>query len=260
MSLRERGSRGRDEAARSRLALYYQPIFELASGRMFGAEALLRWTPAAGDPVLPPEESGLVSSAGRWVLERACRQASAWRRGYPGLPLVVFVNLSEAQLQSAGLPAAVGRALRRSGLEPGGLGLEVTETAATAPDGRTVSSLGALRDTGVGVAIDDFGTGRSSLSRLRSLPADYLKLDKTFVDGLDSGSPRDESLVSAVIDLAHAFDTRVVAEGVESSGQRGKLREMGCDLAQGYHLSVPLSAEEASALVARSAFPAETGG
>lgn len=233
-------------------ALYYQPIFDLESGRIFGAEALLRWT-SSGGSLTPPEREALISSSGYWVLDEACWQASVWQREHPNLNPIVFVNLSESQLQSAELPTVVERILLRHGLEPDRLALEITETCATSADGVSLRSLDALRSTGVGVAIDDFGTGLSSLSRLRSLTADYLKLDRPFIEALRSGDRRDRALLVAMISLAHTFGAKAVAEGVESPDQLQQLREMGCDLAQGYHLSVPLSGEEASVLFDRQA-------
>ncbi|MDP9485867.1 MAG: GGDEF domain-containing phosphodiesterase [Actinomycetota bacterium] len=235
--------------------VFYQPEASVASGEVVGVEALVRWEhPERG--LLPPsefvglaEETGLIVSLGRWVLGEACRQAEEWRRRFPGAPgaepLVMSVNLSARQFQDLGLVDAVDEALGASGLEPGGLVLEITESVLMEDAPSTVSALGGLRKLGVGLAIDDFGTGYSSLAYLTSFPVDLIKIDRSIVSGLD----RDRgnlAVVLSTVALAHALDLTVVAEGVETRGEAEKLKETGCDLAHGYHFARPLPGEEAA--------------
>ena len=226
--------------------IYYQPEISLESGLTVGLEALVRWErPERG--IFPPaefipfaEETGLIVEVGKLVLRRACRQARKWRdRGYGAGP--VWVNLSALQLYEPELPALVSGALRESGLPPGSLGLEITESVLMRDGADTITRLENLKDLGVKLAIDDFGTGYSSLSYLKRLPVDYLKIDRSFIDGLgrDAG---DTTIVSAVLGLARAMNLEVVAEGVETERQLTKLKELGCKTAQGYYFARPLPA------------------
>jgi PAS domain S-box-containing protein/diguanylate cyclase (GGDEF)-like protein len=232
---------------RNELTLHYQPQVDLASGRIVGAEALLRWHhPQQG--VIPPavfiplaEETGLILPIGDWVLSTACAQQRAWRDA--GLPLVpVAVNLSAHQFDDR-IVATVGRVLAECGIEPQLLELELTETASMADAGKSCALLAQLKQMGIRLAIDDFGTGFSSLNYLKRFPVDKLKLDRTFVADLLHDED-DVAISRAVIAMAHGLRLTVVAEGVESAGQLAVLREHGCDLMQGYYFSRPVPAAE----------------
>jgi len=231
--------------AREELALRYQPKVSLATGRIVGFEALLRWEHPERGLLLPEgfvplaEETDLIVPIGRWVLREACHQARAWQQRYPcDPPLVVCVNLSAKQLRDPALFRDVHQVIRESGLEPSGLDLEITESVAMEDASATAATLEELHALGVRVIIDDFGTGYSSLSRLESFPVDYIKVDRSFVSRLEEETGA-RVLVKAMIDLAHALGLEAIAEGVETAGQLERLREMGCDLAQGYYFSRP---------------------
>ena len=248
----------RQAVERGELRLAYQPIVELATGRVVGAEALARWAHPARGVVLPDafvplaEETGLIVPLGRWVLAEACRQGRAWQDRFP-TPPTVSVNLSPRQFQQPGLVEEVAAALRSTGLAPDRLQLEITEGAVMADADGAVATLRQLRGLGVRLAIDDFGTGYSSLGYLQRFPIDLLKVDRRFVAGLgrDAG---DTAIVEAVVGLAHALRLRVVAEGVETVEQAGRLRELGCELGQGYHFGRPAAAEAMAALMAKVTF------
>ena len=236
--------------------LRYQPKVELATGAVVGFEALVRWEHPERGTVSPAEfvplaeETGLIVALGRWVLEEACRQARRWQDERPKEPPTkICVNLSAREFQRPDLAESVADVLEKTGLEPGSLDLEITESLAMEDTARTVDALRALKELGVGLSIDDFGTGHSSLSYLRRFPVDNLKMDKTFVDELGH-SREDTALVSTTIGLAHAFGLKVVAEGVETADQLERLRDLGCDFAQGYYFSKPLPSGAASALLA----------
>jgi diguanylate cyclase (GGDEF)-like protein len=225
---------------RGEFAIHYQPKVELKTGRIVGFEALVRWHhPTRGlvdpDHFIPiAEEIGLISPIGRWVLERACRQAKGWHEAHPDLPpLTLAVNLSPRQFQRPDLVEEVGEVLRETGLDPGALELEITEGVAMEDAPSTLTTLYKLKGLGAKLSIDDFGTGYSSLSYLKRFPVDYLKLDRSIVEGLDQ-DPRNNAVASAVIVLAHSLGQRVIAEGVETEEQLGRLRLLGCDIGQGY--------------------------
>jgi diguanylate cyclase (GGDEF)-like protein len=228
------------------LELHFQPRIELASGRMSGVEALVRWEHPQRGPVPPAEfvllaeERGLIVQLGRWVLDAACRQISRWRDA--GLrPPRCAINLSAHQLVSDALFDDMCHALERHGLEGSAIELELTEAVITAQHGRADALLLRLQALGVHLAIDDFGTGTSSLSMLHRLPAQALKVDRSFVGRL----PQDDALsvTRGAIALAHGLGMRAVAEGVESAAQLQALKELGCDEAQGYLLGRPLPAD-----------------
>jgi diguanylate cyclase (GGDEF)-like protein len=231
---------------RAELAVHYQPVVDVLTGELGGFEALLRWNHpkrgllGPGDFIDLAEESGLIVSIGAWVLRRACSQAAAWRRVH-GRDLTMAVNVSARQLQDPGLVGEIATALRDSALDPGALILEITESATVGNTEGVIARLAELKELGVGLAIDDFGTGYSSLSYLRRFPVDLLKVDRSFVAGMAVNS-QDLAIVASVVSLAHAFDIRVVAEGVETVDQLEKLCEMGCDLAQGYNWLKPVDA------------------
>ncbi|QIN84352.1 EAL domain-containing protein [Rubrobacter tropicus] len=242
---------------REELGVLYQPVVRLADGRDAGAEALVRWRhPQRG--VVPPaafiplaEETGLIIGIGEQVLREACARAREWRdllKG-GGTP-TVWVNLSARQFHEPGLPELVESVLEEAGLDPGSLGLEITEGVAMDESGfgagRTTATLRNLKELGVRLAVDDFGTGYSSLSYLKRLPLDVLKIDRSFVSGLEKNT-EDRAIVSAVATLARDMELEVVAEGVETEEQLHILRELGCSLAQGYYFAKPLPATEVSA-------------
>jgi diguanylate cyclase (GGDEF)-like protein len=233
----------RSALANDELFLQYQPLVELVSGSIYGFEALVRWNhPERGlvrpDAFIPvAEQSGLVVPLGRWVLERACMEAAGWTCA-DGRPVTISVNLSARQLVDENLLAVVRRALDRSGLEPGRLLLEITESALADDD--AVSALDDLKRLGVSLAVDDFGTGYSSLSRLRTLPVDTVKIDKSFIDGIANG---DCAFVAAILTLAEDLDLATVAEGVEHYDQTRSLLELGCTKAQGFLFSRPVDSD-----------------
>jgi len=250
----------RQAVERGEFVLAYQPIVALATGRTVGAEALIRWRhPERG--LLPPsefvevaEETHLIIPIGRWVLDEACRQLAAWNAGRPpgSDELTMAVNLSNRQLSHhPDLVGEITETITRHGVPPRQLCLEVTETAVHEASQSARSSLAALSAAGVQIALDDYGTGYSSLGHLRDIPVNALKIDRGFIDGL--GRHRgDDAIVVAVITLAHALGMHVVAEGVESPRQRDRLRELGCDLVQGYLYSKPVSASEFDRLVSEA--------
>lgn len=240
-------SRLRDALLNKEFRLHYQPIMELGSGRLTGAEALLRWTDAEGVAHPPAEfiplaeESGLILPLGEWVLKAACTQTKQWLD--LGFNLSVAVNLSTRQFQDPDLLGKVTAALVDCGLPAPHLKLEITESAAMLDPESSIAVLGALKKLGVRIAIDDFGTGYSSLSYLKRIPADTIKIDKSFVDGVCDES-EDRAIVRSILALANALDMETVAEGVETLGQRLVLEQAGCDCGQGYLFSRPVPAEE----------------
>ena len=237
---------------RHELWLNYQPKVELATGRLDGFEALARWNhPTRGS--VPPlafipiaEDSGLITDIGNWALEAACRQAAAWRVLNNGVPVPVAVNLAARQLADPKLPDCIAAALEKANAQPRDLVLELTESAILGNTEAVSRRLRQLRDTGIRISIDDFGTGYSSLSYLQLLPIDELKIDRAFVSKLDNAKSS-TAIIGSVIDLAHAIGLTVVAEGVETVEQLNTLRELGCDLAQGYYIARPVPALEATA-------------
>ena len=240
------------------LFVEYQPVVELASGRTVGVEALLRWRhPRRG--VLKPvdflpvaESSGVVVQIGAWVLGEALQQLRGWRDRTPAAAqLWTAVNVSARQLASGGLVQAVSRAIKASGLEPGSLHIELTESAVIDLVDWSLLVLTDLKGLGASLEIDDFGTGYSSLAYLKQLPIDAVKIDRVFVDGLGTDG-RDAVIIEAVVSLAHALQLKVAAAGVETSRQLEWLRTLGCDYGQGYHWSTPLPAAELERWLNRS--------
>ena len=223
---------------RGELVLHYQPQFNLTTNRITGVEALLRWKEIGPTEFIPiAEETRLIVPIGEWVLREACRRAKSWQEsGHEGLRMAV--NLSPRQFQHSDLPLLIAAALADSGLAPGDLELEITESTAMQNTERTIATLRRLREMGVRIAIDDFGTGHSSLNYLRSFPIDTVKIDQEFVNEIES-SPADRAIISAVIGMARGLGLRVVAEGVETQPQLAFLREEGCDEVQGFLLGVP---------------------
>ncbi len=229
------------------LIVYYQPRIDLSTGAARGAEALIRWNHpergllAPGEFIPLAQHTGIVRLITRYVLESALRQCRAWRD--LGLDVSVSVNLFSRDLLDGGLAADVGRLLSTCGVEPRGLELEITEDTILIDPARTSIILDQLSERGVTLAIDDFGTGYSSLSYLKRLPVDVLKIDRSFVSRMESDE-NDAVIVRSTIELAHNLGLLVVAEGVETQDTLVQLAKLGCDTAQGYHVSRPVPAEE----------------
>jgi diguanylate cyclase (GGDEF)-like protein/PAS domain S-box-containing protein len=243
----------RHALARDGLDLFFQPQLEMATGRMVGVEALVRWDHPALGAVSPKEfiplaeETGVIETLGEWVLQRACRQAAAWQRA--GLPAVrVAVNLSRYQLVRGGIVETVARALEASGLEPRWLELEVTEGFFMREMDEAASAVGSLKALGASVAIDDFGTGYSSLAALKGLAVDNLKIDQSFIRDIP-GDANDAAIARAVIALGRSLQLTVTAEGVETDAQHAFLRRHGCDLVQGFLYSRPVPAPRITELL-----------
>jgi len=240
---------------RGEFQLAYQPAVDLATGEITGCEALVRWQHPERGLVLPgqfiplAEETGLVVPLGWWVLDEACRQAQAWRAASAGLGgLVVSVNLSARQLQHPELLARVRQALEGSGVEPGRVVLELTESAIMHDAAVAKRRLEGLKSFGLRLALDDFGTGYSSLSHLQRFPIDILKLDKSFVDPLGTTAGGDV-LAAAIVGLSDALGLRTVAEGIERAEQAAVLVELGCRFGQGYHFGRPMGPDQLAARV-----------
>jgi EAL domain-containing protein (putative c-di-GMP-specific phosphodiesterase class I) len=235
--------------------LLYQPIFELDNMHIRGVEALLRWRhPSKGiiapDNFIPVlEDSGMIVDVGRWVLDEACRQAASWQA--KGFPTTMAVNVSMRQLESDGLVDDVRDALAASGLNPGALTIEITESNLMKDAGATVSRLNKLKDLGVMVAIDDFGTGYSSLAYLRQFPVDVLKIDRSFISEMD-GSPDSAALIHTLVELGRTLGLVTLAEGIEDTYQLEGLRSEQCDRGQGFIFSRPIEPAEIEELLART--------
>ena len=239
------------------LHLAYQPIYDLATGRVDSFEALLRWNHPERGPVPPAafipiaEESALIGRLTDWVLASACQQLRAFQGGLSdgGHRPRVHVNVSGTDMCRASFVSQVATALLSNGLEPGQLTLEITESTLMHRLDSALDVMGRLRELGVGLSVDDFGTGYSSLSYLSTLPITSLKIDRSFVQRLQDDT-KDAEVVKAVITLGHALGKTVIAEGIETPGQLAQLRALGCSLGQGYLLARPLSPESAAAAVA----------
>ena len=237
----------RHALAEHQLLLHYQPKYELGSGRMIGAEALVRWRhPVHG--MIPPadfiplaESTGLVVQVGEWVLEAACAQAQAWKQaGLP--PIRIAVNVSAREFTSA-LPTRVAAMLERYGLEAAWLELEITESTLMHNIERVIGIMDRITALGVALSLDDFGTGYSSLSYLKRFPIDTLKIDRSFTTGIPSDAS-DCAIATTIISIAQQLHHKVIAEGVETAEQMAFLKSSGCDEVQGYLFSRPLAAEE----------------
>ncbi len=238
---------------RGEFVLLYQPIMRLGTGQVAGVEALLRWHHPRRGVVGPTEfipvaeETGLIIPLGRWVLERACRQAKAWDVDATR-PLTMSVNVSGRQMQQPEFVDEVAQALALTGLEPARLTLELTESVLMQDAEAATATLGELKHLGVRLAIDDFGTGYSSLSYLRRFPIDELKIDRSFVASMCNG-PEQRAVVLSIIKLGETLHLETVAEGIEEPGQLADLQTLGADLGQGYYFAKPLSPEAISALL-----------
>ncbi|MCC6628948.1 MAG: EAL domain-containing protein [Chloroflexi bacterium] len=237
------------------LMLHYQPLLDLATGRVTEVEALVRWQHPErglllpGDFIALAEETGLIVPLGQWVLTEACREVQAWQRRHPDQPaLTVGVNLSAPQFQQPGLVALVARALGTAKLDSRQLKLEITETVALLDAESTLFTLNELRLLGVTLAMDDFGTGYSALRSLKRFPIDHLKIDRSFIGGLGLNAG-DTAIVRAVVEFAKSLDLRITAEGVETIQQLRELINLGCDLGQGYLIAEPRPWTEVIALL-----------
>ncbi len=238
---------------RHEFMLYYQPQVDLASGRIIGAEALLRWQRPDGGLMLPKdfmallEDNGLIGAVDDWVMNEVCRRCRQWQdEGLP--PFRVAVNLSAQQFNTGEVRAMVRRALRATGLDPKWLELELTESIVMLNPEGVIRTMHDLNADGIKFSLDDFGTGYSSLSYLQRLPVARLKIDRSFVINVTS-SPSDAAIARAVVSMAHCLGLSVIAEGVETDGQLGFLRGAGCEEIQGNFFSPPLPEDEFAALL-----------
>ncbi len=237
---------------RDEFCLMYQPIVSLAEDGpvVAGLEALLRWDrPTRG--LVPAsffiecaEASGLLTEIGDWVIRESARQLARWREVPGAQALFVSVNVSALHLKSNALPARVRRALAETGLEPDAMCIELSEATLMANPAEGVGLVIRMKELGVRLAVDDFGNGYASLPYLKQFPVDYVKIDRSCVDGLTSSDPTDATLVSAICSMARALDAVTIAEGVEHESQERALRELGCDLAQGFLYARPVDADD----------------
>jgi EAL domain-containing protein (putative c-di-GMP-specific phosphodiesterase class I) len=241
---------------RQEFVLHYQPIMNLQTGAIIGAEALIRWAHPQRGLVLPQqfvpiaEESGFIVAIGRWVLRAACRQIRAWQES--GLSLTrIAINISAVELRARDFVAGVGAILMETRLAPHCLELELTETFLMQDSKSTAAVLLALKDMGVQLALDDFGTGYSSLSHLRLFPIGILKIDQSFVRDLTTDAD-DASIVTGLISMGKSLRMRVVAEGVETREQLAFLREQSCPEGQGHYFGKAMDADEFTQLLERS--------
>jgi diguanylate cyclase (GGDEF)-like protein len=236
------------------LRLHFQPEVDLRSGRLLAVESLVRWQHptrgllAASDFITVAEETGLVTNIGRWVFAEACRQLGAWRRDYPNLNFIVRVNMSPADFKVGDLVEYVAEQLRVNDVPGDRLCIEITEYAVMDDSDRTAEVLKGFQELGVEIALDDFGTGFGSMTELKNLPVDLLKLDMSFVRGINS-DPFDRAIVESIIRLGTALNLEIIAEGIESSRVVDKLLELGCHRGQGYLISVPVAPRDLVALL-----------
>ncbi len=236
------------------MVLDYQPIVDIDHGRMVGCEALVRWAHPVRGRLSPSEfidlaeDTGLIVPLGAWVLDTACARAARWQRQFPALDLTVSVNVSTRQLRDPSFPDAVADAVRDHALEPGLLTLEITESLLPDDSDRIITFLSSLKNVGVRVAVDDFGTGYSALSRLQAYPVDILKIDRSFITGIEHDASKAQ-LVRGIVNLADSLHIRVVAEGIERYEQLKRLRRMGSPLGQGFLFSPPVSPDAIESLL-----------
>jgi diguanylate cyclase (GGDEF)-like protein len=245
------------------LRLHYQPEVDLRTGRLLGVEALVRWEhpvrgllPAA-DFITVAEETGLVVDMGRWVFREACRQLAEWLQDYPDLPFVVRVNMSPAEFVIDDHVDFVKQCLRSYRIPKGRLCLEVTEHASMQDPEQTEQILRRLQSLGLEIALDDFGTGYASMTELKGMPVNVLKLDASFVQGITT-DPRDAAIIESMVRLGGALNAAVVAEGIETGPTVEKLLEMGCFRGQGYLIAATMPAEELAPILAAGSLPLPT--
>jgi EAL domain-containing protein (putative c-di-GMP-specific phosphodiesterase class I) len=252
----------RQALANDQLLVYYQPKVSLKTGQVCGVEALARW-PHPEQGFVPPdrfiplaEHVGLIGPLTVWILRNALRQSQLWSK--QGFDIPVAVNLSASSLDDPQLCETIAAILRDEGMSPRQLILEITENSLMTEPTRALGAISDLKALGVQLAIDDFGTGYSSLSYLKYLPVDELKIDRSFVQGLGVEGTTDWAIVRAIIDVGHALHRRVVAEGVEDQATWEALKTMGCDSAQGFHMSRPLPAGDILKWMVASSNAAQT--
>lgn len=243
-----------DALANNELEIYYQPLNTIDSERkIIGVEALLRWHHPKQGMIAPThfinitENTGLIIPIGEWVLTTACEQIKEWEHQGLG-KITVSVNLSPRQFMDSNLVSAVKSALDTSGIEPNQLNLEITESTAMYSIDKTIDILHSLKNLGVHISIDDFGTGYSSLSYLQQMPIDNLKIDRSFIKNIHH-STKDQAFVQAIVTMAHTLGMKTIAEGVELEGQFTFLKEIGCEVAQGYLFSKPVPSEQLKLLL-----------
>ncbi len=253
----------RESLERGELVLHYQPEVDCVSGRVRGVEALLRWRHRKFGQVSPElfiplaERYGLIGAIGNWVIDTACAQLAQWQA--QGLHFRISINLSPHQLRQPDLADRIGQALAAHRLRPSHLVYEITESAMMENSAEERDTLARMAALGVRLSIDDFGTGYSSLAHLRHIPAQQLKIDRSFITDLAS-SDQARHVVQAVIQLAHGLGMEVVAEGVETQAQLQVLREQGCDLLQGFHIAPPMPARDVPRWMSARDFPASVFG
>jgi EAL domain-containing protein (putative c-di-GMP-specific phosphodiesterase class I) len=224
--------------------VYYQPIVSLQTGKITGFEALTRWQRPEG--ILPPiefiavaEEIGLIIPMNRQLLREACQHLRSWQSEFPSSPpLTMSVNITSREFAQPDLASEIRKLLEQTGVDPGCLQLEITETIAMGDAEKSGHVLAQLKATGIGLSIDDFGTGYSSLSRLHRIPVDTLKIDRAFISNMDS-DPESREIVRIIIMLAHNLGLKVVAEGAETEEHINLLKQLNCEMAQGYFFSRP---------------------
>jgi PAS domain S-box-containing protein len=241
---------------REELCVFYQPIVRLATCEITGFESLVRWRHPESSLIGPvdfievAEQTGLIIPIGRWVLREACRQARAWQLMHPfNPPLTATVNVSPRQFSQTNLVAEVVSAVRETGIDPKTLQLEITESTAMSDPVGTGRILTQLQEIGVSVSIDDFGTGYSSLSRLRRFPVNVLKIDRSFISGIETDNESRE-IVHLIVMLARHLNLKVIAEGIETEAQQAYLKEFCCEFGQGYLYSAPVEREKFQELLA----------
>lgn len=234
--------------AQHEFVLHYQPVIDLASGALIGAEALVRWNSPSLGLVAPlqfiaaAEKSGLIVDIGQWVMDEACRQMRAWHdAGATGL--TIAINLSPVQFRRGNLEELIAQALQRSGLDPTCLELEVTESTLVQDTEKFIQALQRLKALGIRISIDDFGTGYSNLSYLQRFSVDTLKIDQSFVKTL-TRNPQNQTLVTAIIQMAKGLNLTTIAEGIEDEATRALLAELNCDQGQGYGFAKPLAPDD----------------
>src|SRR3984957_12958926 len=239
----------RQAIKRDEFRVFYQPIVRIATGQIAGVEALVRWWRNGAEFIGPAdfieiaEETGLIVPLGLWVFKEACRQGHAWHQLFgTDPPLTVTINVSPCQLAQSNLVADVKAALEETQMEPGTLQLEITESMAMSDPKFAMRIFSQLKDLGVRLSIDDFGTGHSSLSRIRSFPVDVLKIDRSFVRGIEKDVESRE-IARLIVTLAHHLNLKVIAEGIETVGQQAYLQQFGCEYGQGYFYSPPIDGE-----------------
>jgi EAL domain-containing protein (putative c-di-GMP-specific phosphodiesterase class I) len=237
--------------------VFYQPIVSLQTAKITGFEALTRWQRPEG--VVPPiefiavaEETGLIIPMNRLLLREACQQIQAWQSEFPSSPpLTLSVNITPKEFAQPDLASEIGKTLAQLGFDPGCLQLEIIETIAMGDAEKSGAVLAQLKALGVRMSIDDFGTGYSSLSRLRRIPVDTLKIDRAFIMNMDA-DPENREIVRTIIMLAHNLGLKVVAEGTETERHIDQLKQLNCEMAQGYYFSKPADDKAMSKLLASS--------